>query len=254
MAFSCVVTVAPWGWAQQPPPPAYGQPAPAEPPPSYQSAQPPPSYQPAPPPPAAEPPPSRHPAELFLLLGFGGAVCDNEKPDSDCPVDGGVAFGLGGAWRFHPHWAVGGELGFWAFNVRDEWRGQLADSATDVKFSSFYLAPMARWYWFDSGTIDPYLQAGIGFGSVQGEAKNASATYTTTAKGLVYLAGIGVEWQLSDLFRLGPQALAYLHVSNEICEDAGNGETCRSPGKNDNGDREGLALPWRIVAVGTFTF
>jgi hypothetical protein len=30
-------------------------------------------------------------------------------------------------------------------------------------------------------------------------------------------------------------------------------ESCRDPGKNEQGDKEGLALPWRLVAVGTFT-
>lgn len=196
--------------------------------------------------------PGRRPAELYLLLGVGNAVCDNDKPDSDCPVDGAGAFGLGGDWRFHDHWAVGLELGLWTFNVRDEWRGQLTDPATDVEFSSMYLAPFARWYWFRAGTIDPYLQGGFGLGSVTAKASNDSGEYEYRATGVAYLLGIGVEWQLSKLFRLGPQFLAYLHVSSELCEDSGSGEQCRDPGETPDGDREGLALPWRLVAVGTF--
>lgn len=217
--------------------------------------------QPAPSQPAPGPQPAptlarspREPAELFLLLGLGNAVCDNDKPDSDCPVDGGVAFGLGGGWRFHDHFSVGLELAAWSFKVRDSWKGQLQDEATDVKFSSAYFAPFARWYWFEPGTTNPYLQAGIGFGSVTAEASNANATYTYTARGMVYPLAIGVEWQLSKLFRLGPQLGGYLHVSNEICEDETGTERCHSPGKNEDGSREGVALPWRLVAVGTFTF
>jgi opacity protein-like surface antigen len=208
----------------------------------------------APPPPAEAPPaPGRRPAELYLLIGLGGAVCDNEKPDSDCPVDGGGAFGLGGFWRFHDNWAVGLELAAWSFNVRDEWRGQLQNDADDVKFSSFYISPLARWYWFDEGMVDPYLQAGIGLGTVTAEAKNQNATYEYNARGIAYSLGIGVDFHVSKLFRIGPQLLGYLHVSSEICDNpAGAGETCRDPGKNPDGDREGLALPWRFVAVGTF--
>jgi hypothetical protein len=64
-------------------------------------------------------------------LGFGNAVCDNDEPTSDCPVDGGAAFGLGGAWRFHGNFAAVLELAAWAFNVRDEWRGQLRVLVSD---------------------------------------------------------------------------------------------------------------------------
>lgn len=232
---------------------------PAAPPAGAPAAAPPPAAMAAPPAPAAAPPappvhPPREPVELHLLLGYGNAVCDNDKPDSDCPVDGGAAFGFGGGWRFHDHWSVGLEIGAWSFKVRESWQGQLQDDATDVKFSSAYFAPFVRWYWFEPGGVNPYLQAGIGFGSVTAEASNANATYTYTARGMVYPLAIGVEWQLSKLFRLGPQLGGYLHVSNEICEEEGGKETCHSPGKNEDGSREGVALPWRLVAVGTFTF
>lgn len=201
-----------------------------------------------------EPEDSRRPAELYLLLGFGNAVCDNDEPTSDCPVDGGAAFGLGGAWRFHGNFAAGLELASWAFKVRDEWRGQLQNDASDVRFDSVYIGPFARWYWFDHGTIEPYLHAGFGFGAVTAKASNDTADYEYSAKGIAYILGIGVEWKLSRLFRLGPQFLAYLHVSNEICEKStGTDEACRDPGKNEKGDKEGVALPWRFVAVGTFT-
>jgi opacity protein-like surface antigen len=202
----------------------------------------------------APPPPKKHPVELYALAGYGDAVCDKNKPNSDCPVAGALALGLGGDWRFVNHFAVGLELGIWAFHVRDAWRGQLTDPATDVSFSSVYLAPFGRWYWFDTGKIDPYLQAGLGFGSVTAKASNSSGTYDYTASGIAYLLGIGVDFQLSDLFRIGPQFLAYLHVSSKICATTNGTENCHSPGTNPDGNREGLALPWRLVAVGTFTF
>lgn len=232
---------------------------PPPPPPAQPVAQPaPPQAAPPLPRPEAAPPESsrapREPVELHLLLGFGSAVCDNEKPDSDCPVDGGAAFALGGGWRFHDHWSVGLELAAWSFKVRDSWKGQLQDDATDVKFGSAYLAAFARWYWFDPGTVNPYLQAGLGFGTVTAEASNKSSTYTYSAPGIVYPLAIGAEFQVSKLFRIGPQFAAYLHVANKVCQDTGGNETCNSPGKNEDGEREGLALPWRFVAVGTFTF
>jgi hypothetical protein len=197
---------------------------------------------------------TRKPAELYLALGYGDAVCGDERPDSACAIEGGTAVALGGGYRFHPHWLAGLELGAFAFAVRDQWRGQLENPATDVTFSSSYIAPFARWYWFGKGTADPYLMAGLGAGTVTGEARNDNATYVYTSRGLVYLLGIGVEWQVADIFRLGPQFLAYLHVGSEVCEDApGTAEQCRAPGRDEHGDREGLALPYRLVLSGTFT-
>ncbi|MBK7584735.1 MAG: hypothetical protein IPI67_31675 [Myxococcales bacterium] len=238
------------------PPPAAPQPAPAA---AAQpgvgtAAQPAPAPMSAPPAATPTAKSTREPVELHLLLGFGSAVCDNKKPDSDCPVDGGAAFGLGGGWRFHDHFSVGLELAAWSFKVRDSWKGQLQDEASDVSFGSSYIAPFVRWYWFEPGTTNAYLQAGIGFGSVTAEASNKSGTYRYSASGIVYPLAIGVEWQVSKLFRLGPQFGAYLHVSNKICEEQGGSEKCHDPGKNPDGDREGVALPWRLVAVGTFTF
>lgn len=230
--------------------PAFAQTAPEPPVPPGATAQP--APEPAAPAQAGTYP--RQTVEIHPALGFGNAVCDNSKPDSDCPVDGAFALALGGGWRFHDHWSVGLELAGWRFAVRESWRGKLADTATDVKFSSSYLGPYARWYWWRGARADPYLHAGLGIGSVTGEAKNAGSTYVYRSSGPTFGLGIGVEWQLTSIFRLGPQALAYLHVGNEICEKAGSDpETCRSPKENANGEREGVALPWRLILVGTFT-
>jgi len=193
------------------------------------------------------------PWSLFVGLGFGNAVCDNEKPDSDCPVDGAFTMALGGSWRFHKRFSLGAELALWAFKIRDAWRGALDDDATDVSFTSVYLAPHVRWHVLEGMSAKPYLQAGIGIGSVTAEASNDTGTYQYSASGVVFPLAIGVEWRVGKRFRIGPQAQAYLQVSNQICaEEPGQAKDCRSPGKNEDGDREGLLLPWRIVAMGSY--
>jgi hypothetical protein len=189
----------------------------------------------------------RRPAEIFAVLGAGNAVCDDTKPSNQCAVKGGAALGLGGAWRLHPHWAIGGELAFWSYKVREEWKGTLTDPATDVKLTSFYVAPFARWYWFGHGITDAYLQGGIGFGAFHGKASNAGGTYDIDVTGIVYPFAIGADWYLSTHFRLGVQALAYLQKSRKVCETTNGNEACKDATNDQN------ALPWRIVAVGTFT-
>lgn len=200
---------------------------------------------------SASAPAHRHAGELTLGLGVGNAVCDDKQPDSQCPVGkAGGALSLSGGWRFHPHWFVGLELAGFRFNARDEWRGQLKDPATEVDFSASYIGPHARWYWFGKGTADAYLQAGLGFGTVTGTAKNAGGSFEVKNTGLVVPVAIGVEWYLFDQFRLGPQLSAHLQKSSKHCETINGGEAvCRDASSDDN------ALIWRFLVVsGSFVF
>jgi hypothetical protein len=233
---------APGEPAAQPAPAAWGQPA--EPPPWQ------------PPPEAELPPYTRRPGEVYLGFGLGNAMCDSDEPDSLCPVSGALVGSLGGGWRFHPHVSVGLEVAAWGYRVRDEWRGQLTGEPTETNLTSSYFALYGRWYWLDRHIADPYLVAGIGGGVFRGEASNAARRYKFTATGVVLPLGIGVEWQVVDIFRVGPQLLAYVHASARICESPppvpGDPE-CRSPTENEEDEREGLALPWRVSVVGTFT-
>lgn len=159
-----------------------------------------------------------------------------------------MSFGLGGGWRFHRRFSANLELSTWSFKVREAWKGQLTDRATDVKFGSSYVALIGRWYFFAGDTADAYLGFGVGAGSVKATAENAGGKYEFAAKGVVYPASIGVEWRLAPWFRLGPQGLIYLQKTREICETpSGAAEQCRGV---SGGDKD--ALPWRIAAVGTF--
>jgi hypothetical protein len=191
--------------------------------------------------------------EILVGLGIGNAFCDRDEPDSDCPVAGGFAFFVGGGYRFVPNFSAGVELAGWSYAVREGWRGDLSDDADDVQFSSSYLAVYGRWYWFKEGKMDPYLQAGIGVGSLVGKAETETDTFEVRSNGWVVPVGIGVDWQLGRIFRLGPQALIYWHHATEICEKINDDEECHDPGRNEDGGREGDALPWRIAVTGTFT-
>ncbi len=204
--------------------------------------------------PTAEPAPaSPRQWALFAGLGFGNAVCDNEKPDSDCPVDGAFTLALGGSWRFHHRFSLGAELGLWAYEIRDAWQGALDDPATEVSFSSVYLAPYVRWHISEAMSAKPYLQAGFGIGSVTAKASNDSGSYQYSASGVVIPLAVGVDWRVGKRFRIGPQAQAYLQVSTEICADEPNTDKeCHAPERNEDGEREGLLLPWRIVVTGSF--
>jgi hypothetical protein len=250
-----------------PPPPALppasqppaAQPAPAEPVaqpvPAAPGAQPtePPPWQP--PPEAELQPYTRRPIELYVGFGAGHAMCDSDEVDSQCPASGGVVPVAGGGWRFHPNFSVGIEVASWIYRVRDGWEGKLDGEPSDTNFTSSYIAAYGRWYWLDRHIADPYIVVGFGGGVMRAEAENARGRYKFVGTGAVLPIGIGVEWQVLDFLRIGPQFLAYAHASARICEsppDPGE-EECRSPTENEDDEREGLAMPYRAIAVASFT-
>jgi len=194
----------------------------------------------------AAPPAKRHRFEAYGGLGVGNAFCDDKAPESDCPVAKtvGGTFAAGFAFRFHPKVSVGLELGFWGFRTRDEWRGKLADPATDVGFTAAYVSPYARYYFVSRGAADAYLQFGLGFGSVGADAENARGDkYRLRFNGISTHAAIGVEWYLTRFLRMGPQGMLYLHSSTRTCETINGDEVCRQAARD-----EGM-LAWRILIL-----
>lgn len=189
---------------------------------------------------------------IWLGLGGGDAVGCGE--DGPCAVDGAFAVALGADYRIHPNFGVGLEISGWSFSVSDRWLGQLSGEQKSAEIGASSLSLIGRWYWFDHGIADPYLQFGVGPGSIEASVTNdAEQTYTYKASGFMWNLGIGGDFHVTPWFKLGPQLLAGLLVGNEICETEGaDGEPdCREPRKDEMGEEEGRALAWRLMIVGT---
>jgi len=206
-------------------------------------------------PPAQPVPNARRRFNISLGLGIGDAAgCGNEDPNSPCAIDGAATFLLGSDWRFHPNFGVGLEIGYWSFAVSDSWRGMLSGDpdADKTSIDASYIAVFGRWYWFDRGIVDPYIHLGFGGGSIAATIANSTESYRYTSSGSNTQLGAGVEFHVHPLVRLGPQLLASLLLSNDVCEKApGMGEMCRKPMKNEMDEREGNALAWRFMLVGS---
>lgn len=198
----------------------------------------------------APPPRARRLGAIGLAIGPGSALCDRKEPEDACPVDGGFAFGIGGGYRLTPSWELGAELAFWSFSVRDSWRREVASSAADAEFSSFFFAPHARYWFLDRGALDPYLQIGFGLGTVSGSAEDgAGGRYEVENSGFAYPVAAGLDWYATDDLRLGLQGLGYVHATRTHCErENGAAEEC-SRGTSDHG-----AVAWRLVLVGSWVF
>lgn len=203
---------------------------------------------PPPPPPAPPPADRRRPGELWLGLGFGNAVCDDKKPKEECVVGkAGAALDVGGAWRFHPHFALGAELGWNGFNANQSWKSTLSNPAVDVKFSGWYLAPTLRWYWFGRGVTDAYLSFGLGVGAVNAHAEDANGNKADwRVSGWTMPLGIGAEFYVAERFRLGPQLQTWFLRGTTACDTTNGAETCRDARTDER------MLAWRFSLQGTF--
>ncbi len=195
------------------------------------------------------PPHAPRPVELWVGLGYGDAVCDHEKPESDCAVAGGTSLALGGAWRASRRFSLGLELGATSYRVRDAWRGKLDDAATKVELSSAALVLLGRYHFVAEERVDAHLELGLGASNVRGHAENAGGQYDVRVTGAAYALGVGAGYRLAPWVRLGPEAVAYLQKSSRVCEEStGKDMSCRAATKDQD------ALPWRVLLVGTFMF
>jgi len=186
------------------------EPEPPEPPPysAWQSdaphAPPPPialGAPPAPELPAAEY--SRRPFELTpeLLLGF--ANCSDGSADDTRCSGLSAGLGVGGTllWRVSPYFAFGGTVSEASFGFHPAAQTGLQHTSAS---GSFY-ALLGRVYFMDHGLVEPYLELGLGGGSIRTSALEADAVqYDEAATGGALRIGGAVEFFLSRHLRLGP--------------------------------------------------
>ncbi|HEY1532954.1 MAG TPA: hypothetical protein VGF76_03020 [Polyangiaceae bacterium] len=146
---------------------------------------------------------SRRPFELTpeLLLGFA-SCSDGSTDDSRCSgLSAGV--GLGGTllWRVSPYFAFGGTLSDVSFGFRPA----PASGLQHTSASGLFYGLLGRVYFMDHGLVEPYLELGLGGGSMRTSAREADdVQYNEAATGGALRVGGALEFFLSRHLRLGP--------------------------------------------------
>ncbi|MBE7482579.1 MAG: hypothetical protein HS104_21680 [Polyangiaceae bacterium] len=190
---------------------------------------------PAPPPSVGAPAYSRRTVELIPQLGLALPSCragDQSADRCDGVTTGGIA-GFTGLWRVTPYFAWGGGFELAAFRYDPPERLELSEAGA----AAVWLGLTGRVYFVDEGSLDPYLQLGLGVGALGTTATDrVGVTWEETGAGPAAQIGGGLDFYLGRSIRLGP-ALSYTRVFVDKirrCRASGDGD-CRDVSKDENG-------------------
>ena len=167
----------------------------------------------APPPPlalTAAPPPelpglelARRPFELSPEFSLGFASCaDGNTDDTRCNgLSGGLGVGGNALWRVSPYFAFGGTFSAVSFGFHPS----TASGLQHASAHGLFFGLLGRVYFLDHGPVEPYLELGLGGGSVTTSARESNdVQYDETAAGSALRVGGAIELYVSRHVRLGP--------------------------------------------------
>ncbi|MEO7036284.1 MAG: hypothetical protein ABI335_20880 [Polyangiaceae bacterium] len=187
----------------------------------------------APPPPlllTAAPPPelpgpelARRPFELSPELSLGFASCaDANAEDTRCNgLSAGLGAGGSALWRVSPYFAFGGTFSALSFGFHPSTSSGLQHASA----RGLFFGLLGRVYFLDHGPVEPYLELGLGGGSVTTSARESDdVQYNEAATGSALRLGGAIEFYVTRHVRLGPAFtwtrldVAHLHrCANSDC-------------------------------------
>lgn len=190
---------------------------------------------PVPPPGVGAPAFARRTVELIPSLGLALPNCRaGSQTDDRCDgVSAGGIAGFTGLWRVTPYFAWGGGFELSAFGYDPPEELEL----TDASAGAVWLGLIGRVYFVEEGSLDPYIQLGVGVGALGTRARDsARVTWEETGAGPAAAIGGGLDFYLSRSLRLGP-SLTYTRVFVDKirrCRASGDGD-CVDVSKDENG-------------------
>jgi len=178
--------------------------------------------------------------ELVPSLGVTLPRCrPGSQSDDRCEGVGvGGLVGFSVFWRVTPYFAWGGGFEIAGFSYDPPAQVPL----DNARSGAVWLGLKGRVYFNDEGTLDPYVQLGLGLGALgtTGDEPSGETYEETGAGGAVQLGG-GLDFHLTRSLRLGPRVLYTRVFVDKIrrCRASGDGE-CVDLSKDDRGYLDGF--------------
>jgi len=195
----------------------------------------------------------RYAVELIPHLGPAWPRCQpgTESSHNCAGTRVGANLGFTALWRVSSYFAWGGTLaiGLLQYEPPTEY-GREHGSAASVS-----LLLLARGYFLEEGSIDPYVQLGLGGGALgtafDETVDGSEEHFEETGAGPALQIGAGIDFYLTRHLRLGP-AVAYTQVSVDKvrrCTGGGEGD-CVDLMKEDDGYLDGYLSVTARLTVG----
>jgi hypothetical protein len=145
---------------------------------------------------------SRRPFEITPELALGLPSCADGSTDNERCAGMAAGLGAGGTllWRPTPYFGLGGTFSTLRFGFHPGQSSGLSES----RASGHFVGVLGRLYFFERGVVEPYLELGLGSGSIETQASEAGQAYDERAAGIAFRTGGGLEFYLGRHVRLGP--------------------------------------------------
>jgi hypothetical protein len=141
--------------------------------------------------------------EAFPVVGFAAPFCRGPSLGAGhCGDNGhGPVFGGGALYRVSPYVALGATVSFASFQL---------DAAPNVAAYSraSFMGLVVRGYFADRGSVDPYVETGIGRGTATTGASDGTVTVESQSAGPSATVGAGIDFWVLPFLKLGP-AMSY---------------------------------------------
>lgn len=170
--------------------------------------------------------------DMFLGLGFSTVSADQK--DLNGAIDDAVAAdsvstkNLGSAWEFYANWGVRFSGTSYAFVFRPSYfmqktEGSGGSGSYDYSLTGYTVYPIFRLYPLENSFIKFYMQAGLGYGSLNGDITAGSKTLQFNGSAFGALGGIGVDFCFTESHCLTIEGnLRYMPIERNLT----TGGTC----------------------------
>ncbi len=166
-------------------------------------------------------------------LGFGFSVVSAGQNDLNSAIDlartqdGASTKNLGSAYEFYANWIYRFASSPYAFVLRPSYftqseTGSGTGGSYDYKLSGFTVFPIVRMYPLENSFIHFYMQAGVGYGMLNGDITAGSNDVKFKGSAFGAMGGIGVDFCFTDAHCLTIEGnIRYLPIERNI-SDGGN--------------------------------
>lgn len=166
-------------------------------------------------------------------LGLGFSVVGAGQNDLNSAIDtahsnaGADTKNLGSAYEFYANWIYRFASSPYAFVLRPSYftqseTGSGTGGSFDYKLSGFTVFPIVRVYPLENSFIHFYMQAGVGYGILNGEITAAANNLKFKGSAFGAMTGIGVDFCFTDAHCLTVEGnIRYLPIERNI-SDGGN--------------------------------